>query len=231
MIRESKRLRTYFWRPVWIGLPLYMALAATIHWLMLPPVRSWLMSFGIPDWLATVLYFLIYSLVAGTIFIAVLSATSSFFWDTLSAETEREVTGAPLRKTPSFWSQLVQVPGRFLFGILTAICMLISGIVPVVGPVMMGGWVTMIDATASPFALRGKKLRHQLGEVPQLPEFAMTLMLAGMFSLVPIINVLVLPFFVITGTLMVLSVEGRFNVAQALRDGSAVPLPPRNVAP
>lgn len=67
--------------------------------------------------------------------------------------------------------------------------------------------------------------------MPQLPEFATTLLLAGVFSLVPLINVFALPFFVITGTLMVLSAEGRFNVTQALRDGSAVPLPPRNVAP
>ena len=93
------------------------------------------------------------------------------------------------------------LPACFTFAAFVAF--FVGFIIPVVGPLLIAGYVATLDVTASAFARRGFLLKAQRKRFFQLKGWPVFLLIAGVFTLLPFVNAILLPILVAAGTLMV----------------------------
>lgn len=158
--------------------------------------------------LASLLFFVLFFLSSGFLYLTIVSFLSSMLWEKLSFEVEKERTGreVALKHTPS--SAIADGLLRGFFALGFALVSMCCGW-PLAGipGVLLAGYVGLHDYTASAFSRRGMLLMDQRQHLRQLPSKGSFVVGAGLLTLFPFVNVLALPALVAAGTLMVIDSE------------------------
>lgn len=159
---------------------------------------------GLLKSLVAIAYVAIWFFLAGFVFITITSLTSSFLWDDLSQRIEEDITGVPGRKSTLPTGRIVvDSLSRGVFSILIAIASLFCGwVLPFVGPVLLAGWLGVLDYTSSAFLRYDRTVGQQWPVAMKMKGWFGFLVGSGLLSLLPFINVLLLPGLVAGGTVM-----------------------------
>jgi uncharacterized protein involved in cysteine biosynthesis len=201
------RLWSFVFKPMAWSALLYLLLVFVGYWLVVPPLQRLFEGWGLGS-IGTALGFVIYVgawfFLSGMVFLALVSFLSSLMWDRLSAEVETLVTGtAPSARVPVA-DQLADSVKRTLLALTLSVAALLSGFcIPLVGPVLAAAYLGLLDFTAPAFVRRGKLLRQQRPELKLLTKRHEFGLVAGLCSIVPFLNVFMLPILVAAGTIMV----------------------------
>ncbi|RYG46020.1 EI24 domain-containing protein [bacterium] len=215
LLRRDAELRKLALRPMWASLLVFLVVFGLTIWLLAGLVTGLMTSLGVGA-LAGPLGVLaaIVAVVAlsGMLFLTISSLVGSVFWDRLSRETEARVTGQFL-PDPPLAAQVGDTFKRVLFSLGMALLSLCSGfLIPIAGPIAIAGFTATVDATGGSFFRRGIGLGGQLRRVLRLPGAIGFLIVAGVLSLVPFLNVAALPLTMTAGALM----AARGLISQAL---------------
>ena len=154
--------------------------------------------------LVSLAYLAIWFFIAGFVFLTITSITSAFLWDDLSQKVEESITDAPAPKsTLSNGRVIMDSISRGTFAIAMAILSLFCGwVLPIVGPVIIAGWIGLLDYTSPAFLRYNMTVGQQWPKGTRMKGWFGFQIGAGLLSLVPLVNVLVLPALVAGGTIM-----------------------------
>ncbi len=154
--------------------------------------------------LVSISYFLIWLVIAGFVFLLITSITSSFLWDELSQKVEESITGQAGRKSTLTNGRIISDSiSRGVFSIFIAIMSLLCGlVVPFVIPVLFAGWLGVLDYSSSYFLRHDRTVGQQWPVATKMKGWFGFQIGAGLLSLLPLVNVLMLPALVAGGTAM-----------------------------
>jgi len=154
--------------------------------------------------LISITYIAIWFFLAGFVFITITSITSGFLWDELSQRIEEQITGQPAPKsTLSNGRIVVDSISRGLFSIAMAILSIFCGwVIPFVAPVLLAGWVGVLDYTSPAFLRYNRTVGLQWPVATKMKGWFGFQIVSGLLSLLPVVNVLLLPALVAGGTAM-----------------------------
>jgi uncharacterized protein involved in cysteine biosynthesis len=154
--------------------------------------------------LVSLAYLAIWFFIAGFVFLTITSVTSSFLWDDLSQKVEEQITDRPAPKSSLSNARIVSDSiSRGSFAILMAILSLFCGwVLPIVAPVILAGWVGLLDYTSPAFLRYNRTIGQQWPSATKMPSWFGFQIVSGFLSLVPLVNVLMLPALVAGGTAM-----------------------------
>ena len=152
--------------------------------------------------------------ILGWTFVWLFLTLTSPFQDYISAEVEQELTGNAGPEPPGlsgFLRSIVQsVIQAIVFSVLTLIFLLI-GLVPLAGPVLLFAW-TSFALGYSFVAIPSGRMAHRFGERVSFARrhrgavFGLGMAVAGA-TVIPIVNILLMPVFVIAGTVLYVEAE------------------------
>jgi uncharacterized protein involved in cysteine biosynthesis len=154
--------------------------------------------------LVALAYAVIWFFIAGFVFLTITAITSSFLWEDLSRKVEESITNSPAPKsTLSNGRIALDSMSRGLFAILIAVLSLVCGwVIPIAGPVLLAGWVGLLDYTSPTFLRYDRTVGEQWPAVARMKGWFGFQIGAGLISLVPFLNVFLLPGLVAGGTCM-----------------------------
>jgi CysZ protein len=207
LFRRHPRLWTYVAGPLVWTLGLFLAVLVIGYFIFVPPIAHLLTSLGLGDSassLGTVVYLIVWFFLSGIFYLAALSFLSSLLWDRLSEEVEIAAFGGAPQFRHRKTTTVADSVRRLIFSLALAfVAFFVGFIIPVVGPLLIAGYVATLDVTASAFARRGFLLKAQRKRFFQLKGWPVFLLIAGVFTLLPFVNAILLPILVAAGTLMV----------------------------
>jgi uncharacterized protein involved in cysteine biosynthesis len=213
LIGANRRLWRYITQPLLISALVFAGVVLGGYFLIVPPLTHLLTGWGLRPDASSIIGFIAYAgvwfFIAGIVFIAIASFLSSMLWDRLSVEVEEIVVGHAVQRTPPTPVVLADAFKRMLLTLAMAILALCANVVPVVGPALVAGFVGTLDYTANAYIRRNVLLGRQRGLVFRLPGLPGFYVVAGVITLVPVVNLLMLPVMVTAGTIMVARAEAR----------------------
>lgn len=215
MFIRDKSLWRYAWRPMLLSAFVYLAIAALGFAVFVPFVRGAIESAGAQGegWarfirdtaglVAAILYVIVLWVFSGMIYIMICSLFSAFMWDRLCEEVEEKLgifeKPQPIGCGILLADSLVRfIVAMFIaaFGFATGwMCMGITAIVST-------GWMCLLDFTAPAYLRRGKPFWDQHREVYKLKGWPFFILCTGMLTLLPFINLILLPAMVAGGTML-----------------------------
>jgi uncharacterized protein involved in cysteine biosynthesis len=207
LFARHPKLWSFVIKPLGWSALLYLGLIFGGYWLVVPPIQRLFEAWDL-GWLGGALGLIIYLIawffLSGMVFLALVSFFSSLVWDRMSVEVEMLTTGsAPSHRVP-VRAQLADSIQRTVLTILLSLVGLVSVLcVPVIGPVLVAAYLGLLDFTAPAFVRRGKLLGEQRRELRYLNSRGQFALAAGVLSIIPFLNVLMLPILVAAGTIMV----------------------------
>ena len=170
--------------------------------------------------LVSVFYFVLWFFIAGFVFLTITSITSSFLWDDLSQKVEQQITGSSAPKSTLKIPRIaVDSISRGMFAIIMAILSLFCGwVLPIVGPVLIAGWIGILDYTSPTFLRYNRTIGQQWSVATRMKGWFGFQIGAGLLSLIPLLNVILLPALVAGGTSMAVR-SGLLTQGTSLNDG------------
>ena len=202
--------------PLFAAVVLYTALGVGGGFVMIPLLREW---FGgsVPPWLAAAGFVVAWVLLFPFLFALLVGAFAGVIFEPLSLAVERVVRGETVPKsgaTVPFTDTLARLTLAVTLAALSLLLGFVFGVVP---GILAASMVALLDYTSPAFARRGKLLSAQWRELiaKPKPDAASFALVAGLFSVLPIIGVLMIPGMVAGGTLLALR-----------RETASVPPPP-----
>jgi len=202
-----------------ISAGVFLALLIGGYFLIVPIISALANRAGVGSYsgaLGAVLYILLWFFLAGVIFLGIASFLSSLLWDRLSIEIETLVSGSAARQELPPAIAMADSVRRTLLSIgLALVALCASFIPPFIWPVVIAGYVGLIDYTSNAYARRGIQLAEQRRLVRKLPEWASFWLIGGLVTIVPVLNVLFMPIMVAAGTIMVTKGDQRRMQAPA----------------
>ncbi|MBC8064744.1 MAG: EI24 domain-containing protein [Chlorobia bacterium] len=159
---------------------------------------------GIAKTLVSLTYVVVWFFLAGFVFLLITSITSSFLWDELSQRVEEQITGQPGRKSTLPTGRIVSDSvSRGLFAIFIAILSLFCGwVIPFIAPVILAGWLGVLDYTSPAFLRYDRTVGQQWPVATKMKGWFGFQVASGLLSLLPFVNVFMLPALVAGGTSM-----------------------------
>lgn len=212
------RLWSYCWKPLLAALAVYVALGAGV-WLLVVPLLIRRLPWGSgAEWLAGILVSLLilalWLLLFSYAFVLLSSLFSSFLWDRLTEQVEILDGGGapavPLPRSALILDALKRLALALCVGMLAFGCAFVTGpFAPLLAAALLG----LLDFTAPAYLRRGRTLGAQWSRVFRQRSlgFALT---AGLLSLLPVVNVLLLPGLVAGGTLLTRRLEAEETAAR-----------------
>ncbi len=206
LVLGNRRFWPFIWRPMLASAGIFAFVLAIGYWLIVPQVRGLFNRTGLGEGVAnvgaTAAYLILLWFVASVLFITIAGLTSSFLWDRLSYEVERTVRPAPPKHETTWPIWVADALPRTGFATLI-FCGSVGcfWILPI--GVALASWLCLYDYSACAYLRRGISFPVQFRSVFKnkgWPTFALT---CGLLTLIPIVNVLLLPGLVAAGTLMV----------------------------
>jgi uncharacterized protein involved in cysteine biosynthesis len=222
LVTREKSLWGYIAAPLAAAMAAYLILlvggyfffAALLNWvaaaLGIQPPFAWAA--------AGVLVLVLWIFVSGPVFVGLASVASAVVWEKLSLRAEALVYSDPpcqklrlgqvaldlvLRGTVTvFLSLVVLVLGWFGLGLVA---------------LLIGGWLGLSDFTAPALARRGLYFPRQPFAALRCRGWSGFWLTAGLSSLLPVLNVLLLPVWVVAGTLMVAETEASNSASAPTR--------------
>jgi uncharacterized protein involved in cysteine biosynthesis len=204
----DRRFRPYVWKPMLAAGLVFAAVVAGGYALIVPPMQAWLDGLAwIPDALLPlvgIVYVVGWVFLAGAVYLAIVGLVSSLLWERLSLEIERAEFGAAPVGGLGCGGSLTDALARLPFNALLALLAVLFGwaLFGLAG-VMAAGLIGLSDFTASAYARRGVRFPAQFGRARRLRGAVPFLLIAGLVSLVPLLNVFMLPALVAGGTILV----------------------------
>jgi uncharacterized protein involved in cysteine biosynthesis len=206
LVYGNRRFWPYVWRPMAISAIIFVAIAAIVYFLLVPPAQGALGRIGIGSAVAgfgaNAAFIALLWLMSSILFVFIAGITSSFLWDRLSYEVELTVNPTPPKHATNAAEWLIDALPRM--GFAAFVFCLSSGcfwILPI--GVALASWLCLYDFTASAYLRRGTSFLAQFALAPRVRGWATFALTCGLMTLLPFINVLVLPGLVAGGTLMV----------------------------
>lgn len=213
LIGRHPRLWRYIVQPLLVSALVFVLVVVAGYFLIVPPVGRLLTGWGLPANASSAVGFLAYVgvwfFIAGIVFIAIASFFSSILWDRLSIEVEELVVGSAIQRSPSNSVVLMDSAKRLLLTLCMAILALCATVVPVVGPALVAGFIGTLDYTANAYIRRNILLGGQRKLVFRVPGWTGFYLVAGIITLLPLVNLLMLPVMVTAGTIMVARAEAK----------------------
>lgn len=207
MVFGDRRLRAYVVRPMLLGALAFIVVIVVAYLITVPLMSGLADRLGAGSFaqaIATVAFVVTVILLSGSLYLAIVSLLSGLLWDKLSLMVEREKMGtAPEASYSSSqaWSDSIR---RAMLAGLAGVTALCCGW-PTAGvlPVLLAGYVGLLDYTSPAYLRRGMFLRDQRKRVFKLKSAREFFLVAGLVTLVPVLNVIMLPALVAGATLMV----------------------------
>jgi uncharacterized protein involved in cysteine biosynthesis len=157
---------------------------------------------------AGILLLVLWVFVSGPVFVGLASVASAVVWENLSLRAEGLVRSDPPRHRLSFGQLALDLILRGAVTVFLCLVVLVLGWFGLgLVALAIGGWLGLSDFTAPAFARRGLVYPRQPFAALRCRGSAGFWLLAGLTSLVPVLNVLLLPVWIVAGTLMVADTE------------------------
>jgi uncharacterized protein involved in cysteine biosynthesis len=209
MVFTDRRYWRYIVIPwVWSTL-IFLAVVVLGYFLFVPAIQGWIDSRvsgyeGTIRAVVSLAYAGIWFFIAGFVFLTITAITSSFLWEGLSQRVEEQITGNPAPKSSLATMRIVSDSvSRGVFAILIAILSLFCGwVVPIVAPVILAGWVGLLDYTSPAFLRYNRTIGQQWPVATKMKGWFGFQVASGLLTLVPLVNILMLPALVAGGTSM-----------------------------
>lgn len=206
MIAGDRSMWRYVLVPMLWSLLLYATIVVGGYFAIVPILETWIKQVGAGEYARVVgsgVYLVLWIFLSGTVFLSVAGIMSSFFWDGLSKKVEIKVYGSVQELKHTLPIVFVDAVGRMFFSCFIAVFSLLLGFCcfGIVG-VVLAAWLSLYDYTACAFLRRGVTFGKQFTLAYRCkgwPGFALG---AGLLTLLPLINVLMLPALVAGGTLL-----------------------------
>lgn len=186
--------------PLLIGIVLFSFVSYSSFNFFVPKVAG----LGLPSWLATVVYLIVWWTIAGAIFSTILLSVAGWAFDAIARRTDELLGVTP--RSPGFTAGEGFRDGlkRFAFGMMLSFVGLIAGIfLPVIGSVAVFGFLSLLDTTAPAMQRRGIGLKSSFKIAPKLPNALTYAAPIGMLATLPVVSALLMPILVIAGSVLV----------------------------
>ncbi len=206
MVLTTPRLWRFIVQPMLVALGAFVSIAALVFWLVVPWVSQRVESVAgsLLGWATFGLSTLVFVLSSGFLFLLLVSFFSSTMWEKLSLEVELIATGNRVESKLPISTIIADNVARGLLAVmLTAISLCCGWILFGIPAILMAGYLGLHDYTAAAYLRRGLTFGDQRERVFKLHGWVGFLLLAGVLTLLPVVNVLMLPCLVAGGTLMV----------------------------
>lgn len=207
LFHRHPRLWRYVAGPFVWTLSLFIAILAIGYFLFVPPAVHLFQRIGFgaaSESLGSLFYLVVWIFISGIVYLTAVSFMSSLVWDRLSEEVEALLTGTVIRYRHRRTATAADWLKRIAFGLFMALLAFGSSFVlPIVAPLLIAGYVATLDVTASAFSRRGMLFRMQRRRYFRLDSWLSFTLLAGLFTLLPFVNALLIPIMVAAGTVMV----------------------------
>lgn len=217
LVFGNRRFWPFIWRPMLVSAAVFLAILLVGYWLIVPWGDRFLVSRGLDSWIGGTLirvgYAVVWWFLAGVVFASIAGLLSSFVWDNLSLEVERSVRPDAPHQRLTAGDLVVDTVARgifalFIFG-FTCACFWL----PPAG-IILAAWLCLYDYTASAYLRRGTLFPTQFRKAFGVRGSATFAVVSGLLTIVPLVNVLMLPGLVAGGTLMLAEHERRTGTSQ-----------------
>ena len=206
LLMGDRRLWPYVWKPMLISGAIFLGIVALGYVFLVPRIADVLEWMKVPESFARgagiVIYAVLWWFAAGVVYLGLAGFFSSLLWEKLSLEVERKVRGfAPESRIP-LPIVLLDSFSRMIFSVGIAIAALLFGFWCMPMAVLLAGWLSLYDYTAPAYLRRGVPFALQFRRAFRLrgwPGFAIS---CGVLSLIPLVNVLLMPALVAGGTML-----------------------------
>ncbi len=209
---EDRRLWPFVWKPMlWAaaifagaivgGFVLFVPLIEGLlsRWDLLPQV-----GFGV----GSILYAVAVWVFGGVLYLSLSGVLSSLLWDRLSMEVERSVRGTASLQSVGCGGTLWDTVLRGAFSLFIAVGAFVFGCCTFgIAGIVLAGWLGLLDYTASAYIRRGVLFPAQFGRATSLKGWQGFALGSGIITLLPLVNILMLPALVAGGTLLYLDSE------------------------
>lgn len=211
LIIATPRLWRYIVQPLLVTSATFLAVLILGYLLFFEPLRRGMeglinnngpIASGVVSSLAFLFVGLIWLTIAGFAFIAVASILSAFLWERLSFEVEELVIGHALKGKVPARRLMLDGFARLLLAAAVGLAALCSASIPLL-PVLLAGYPAMLDYSAPVYARRDVLLGRQMGLIYRNRDAWSFHLIAGVVTLFPIVNLLMLPVMVTAATIMV----------------------------
>jgi uncharacterized protein involved in cysteine biosynthesis len=216
LVFRTPRLWRFIIQPLLVGALAFMVVAAGAYWLIVPTLSELLRHpFGDDGFrgeaataVANLVFMLLFIVVSGSLYLVIVSFFSSTLWEKLSFAVELESTGKRVEtKLPIptiIGDSLQRGISAIAIGFLSMCCgWAVFGIVGV----LLAGFMGLYDYTSAAYLRRGITFAKQGAYLRKLPSRYSFAVCGGLLTLLPVVNVLMLPCLVAGGTLMVIESE------------------------
>jgi CysZ protein len=208
LVFGDRQFRPYVWRPLLISLALFIAILVAGYLLLLPLFSGWAHHFGMSSFIGAIIATLVYILVlwffSVTIYLTLAGLVSSWLWGALSEKVESTLRPVSPMNFPPF---LVDAIPRTLFSLFIVFCTLVGGFFGVWPAILFAGWLSLYDYTSSYYLRRRIPFGRQFTLVYENRRWASFAFGCGMLTLIPFLNIILLPALVAGGTLMCVESE------------------------
>ncbi len=210
LVFGQRRFWPYIWRPWLLSAGIFVAIVVLGLAVAVPLGTMALSSMGVATWLGGSTIIVAYGValwfLAGIVFTSLTGIMSSFLWEKLSLEVERTVRAdAPqssLENSALITDSLIRMSFATLIFCGTAGCF---WFLPM--GVALASWLSLYDYTASTYLRRNVTFPVQFRTVFRNKPWPLFSLTCGLLTLIPFVNVLLLPGLVAGATLMVVENE------------------------
>lgn len=218
LVMRTPKLWRFIIQPLLTALTIFVSLAVLSYWLIVPRIAELLRHpFGRDHspaenagttLMANALFISLFVVTSGSLYLLLVSISSSTQWGRLSMEVELVTTGRRIEAKLSAGALLSDTVARGFHALFVTSLSLCCGWTLFGLPsILLAGYLGCHDYTAAAYLRRGVIFREQRELVKRLPAEMSFALLGGLLTLLPVVNVLMLPCLVTAGTLMVIESE------------------------
>jgi uncharacterized protein involved in cysteine biosynthesis len=216
LILRTPRLWRFIVQPLLSGALAFLLVSAGAYWLIVPGLNARIDHLlhatgylsGVVAVLTTGLYLGLLILTSGFLYLTLAALFSASLWSRLSLEVELSTTGRRVETKLPVSAIVGDSVARGLFAIAVTLLSLCCGWTFFGLPaILMAGFLGLHDYTSAAYLRRGVTFPAQMSHVRGLPARFGFLLGGGLLTLIPVVNVIMLPCLVAGGTLMVVAGE------------------------
>jgi len=189
----------------------FVAVLVLGYLLITPRLSNLITSMGLPDWAAgpmgAALYGVLWLFLAGPVFVAIATTISSFAWESFSEEVESLAGLSSPGVRIGRGRVILDSLGRMMFSLLISLAALCGGPLAI----LLAGLVGLFEYTAPAYQRRGILFGEQRRRVLSSRDWIAFLLVSGLITIIPVVNILMLPSMVAAGTLLCAEAERRLE--------------------
>lgn len=213
---STPRLWRFILQPLLVGAGAFLVVAIGSYLLVVPAVDGFVQrqfaaeTGAVLHWVASLAMIIFLGLISGVLYLTLVSFFSSMLWEKLSLEVEAGISGERIEAKLATSTIVGDSISRGLTACVIALLSLCCGWVFFGIPaVVLAGWLGLHDYTAPAMMRRGILFGEQRRRLRYVRGKWSFLLASGLITLLPFVNVLMLPCLVAAGTLLVMDSEKR----------------------